>query len=167
MLNFMKLGGQVSFPMTGDAQMSIDKLLKQYEKQLLYEGAKDINLQGNVIAFSGIWLNFKWTGKFLKRIDRGFIRIFLQEQKLVVSYRLSFNRFFYGVLLISLFISLLILGDGANIASSFKLFLFLSGLLLGLNLVTILISIQVFIRSVWSVVFRESSLWKILYVLFS
>src|SRR5688572_27464764 len=99
----MNLGGKSKFPVLTSPEADQERLLFYLEKQLKYEGATEVVRRGDLVIFSGKLVAFVRMRSFLYNWGRGFLRVTIEDQNLVVTYRMSFTWVIVFLIIASLF----------------------------------------------------------------
>jgi hypothetical protein len=155
MSGFMVFGGKSKFPIIISPEMDREKMLFYLEKQLIYERANQVARRGDLITFSGNFLTFVRVRSFLNSIGRGFIRVTAEEERLIVTYRLSFTGFFSILLLGGFILTVAVINGGmADPGSLLGIALFLC-VVVGFNIFIQLVSLAIFIERIYDSFMKE------------
>lgn len=142
----MHFGGKSRFPIINSPEEDKKNLLFFLEKQLKYERAYRVVRKGDVVTFSGGMFFFLRPRTFLELGGRGFVRVVMDGENLVVIYRQSFIGIFLLYLAGGLFL-LFLMGNGSNTETSSVIAILLIILLAtGFNVFIRLVSLAMFIE---------------------
>lgn len=150
----MIFGGKSRFPILTSPEADQERLLFYLEKQLKYEGAPQVTRHGDLVTFSGILFTFTHVRSFLAGGGRGFVRVTIEDQKLNVTYRLSF----FGMLILLMVGSLLLIFGFIFNTLPIKsvLYMFLAFyFFIGFNIFIPLVSFALFIEKTFDSFMKE------------
>lgn len=151
----MMFGGKSSFPIIVSPEMDKEKMLFYLEKQLKYEWAKHIVRKGDFITFSGNMFTFIRLRTFLSFVERGFIQVATEGERLIVTYRLSFLGSFLVFLIGSLFLIAVTITMETFDINSFIVILLIFCVVVGFNVFTRLVSLAMFIDRTFDAFMRK------------
>ena len=150
----MNLGGKSRFPILTSPKEDQERLLFYLEKQLKYEGATQVVRRGDLVIFSGRILAFVHMRSFLYNFGRGFLRVTIEGQNLVVTYRMSFMWIIAFLTIGILFFTYHLIFNNLSIEP--YLFFVLGGSLsFGFNIFIMLLSLTMFIERTFDSFMRE------------
>lgn len=150
----MNLGGKSRFPILTSPEIDQERLLFYLEKQLKYEGATHVVRRGDLVIFSGKIVAFVRMPSFLYNWGRGFLRVTIENQNLVVTYRMSFMWIIVFLIIGCLFFTYHLIVN--NLPLEPYLFFVLGGSLsFGLNIFGMLVSLAMFIERTFDSFMRE------------
>lgn len=155
MSGFIMFGGKSKFPIIVSPEMDKEKMLFYLEKQLNYEWATQVVRRGDLVTFSGNMFTLTRLRTFLRLGGRGFIRVIIEGERLLVTYRLSFMGIFLIFLVGSIFLTFITINAGNPDIGAFTFILLFFCLAVCINIFIRLVSLALFIDRTFDAFVRK------------